>query len=248
MELSEIGLLTAIFLFGGVVKGALGIGFPALLVGLLTFFYEPRAAVAMILFAIMATNFRQASVGGSMWVILKRHKYFATFACAGIFLVALIGAKVPLALLQTCVGGAMVLFAVTSLYGAIPRLTPKYTTSAQIGAGIGSGILGGLTAIWGPPLAVYLMALRLERDVMIQTLGVMFSVQSIFLMAGFIVTGELTLQIAILGSGLLVPTFVGMYFGERIRKRMDTAQFMKAFLFAFLLLGINLIRRGIMGA
>lgn len=245
MQSSEFYILFAIFLFGGFVKGTLGIGLPTLLLGFLTFIYEPRAAVALILFSVMAANMRQAVVGGSMWEIVKAHKYFCAFASVGIFLVAIVGAQVPLPVLLISVGISMTIFALSSLFSFIPHLSAKYDTAAQIVAGIIGGILGGLTAIWGPPLAIYLMAQRMEKDQFIQTLGVMFSIQSLFLIAGFIVSGELTTTIAIQGATLLIPTFIGMYLGEKIRKRMDTAQFTKVFLCVFLILGLNLIRRGI---
>ncbi len=245
MTASEIYILTAIFLFGGFVKGALGIGLPTLLLGFLTFLYEPRMAVALILFSIMAANMRQAMVGGSMWEIVKAHKFFCFFASIGIFVVAIVGSHVPLPILLVSVGIAMTIFALSSLFSFIPKLNEKYDVAAQIVAGVIGGVLGGLTAIWGPPLAVYLMALRMEKDRFIQTLGVMFSIQSLFLTAGFIISGELTAPLATTGAALLVPTFIGMYLGEKIRKRMDTQQFTRVFLCVFLFLGLNLIRRGI---
>ncbi|MBL4751145.1 MAG: sulfite exporter TauE/SafE family protein [Amylibacter sp.] len=241
----EYYILFAIFLFGGFVKGTLGIGLPTLLLGFLTFLYEPRMAVALILFAIMAANMRQAMIGGSMWVIVKKHKYFCVFASVGIFVVSIVGAQVPLPILLVSVGISMTIFALSSLFSFIPEISAKYDKVAQITAGIIGGILGGLTAIWGPPLAIYLMAHRMEKEQFIQTLGVMFSIQSVFLLAGFIVSGELTAPLAITGAALLVPTFIGMYLGEKLRKRMDTVQFTKVFLCVFLVLGLNLIRRGI---
>ena len=65
--------------------------------------------------------------------------------------------------------------------------------------------------------------------------------------AGFIISGELTMHLAGVGAALLIPTFIGMFLGEKIRNRMNTAQFIRVFLCVFLLLGLNLIRRGIMG-
>jgi len=244
----EILVLIAVFFFGGFVKGTLGIGLPALLVGFLTFFYEPRVAVAMILVAILATNVRQAMVGGSIWPIIKRHRYFCVSACIAIFCVSLVGGQVPLQILQTCVGLAMAIFALTSLFATMPSLNMKYNMPAQITSGLGSGILGGLTAIWSPPLVVYLMSLKMDKDVMIKTMGVMFSLQSFFLVAGFTLSGELTLRLAIIGTFMLIPAFVGMYFGERQRAHMNMEQFTRAFLILFLILGLNLIRRGLMGA
>lgn len=247
MTTVEILMLIMIFLFGGIIKGTIGIALPTFLLGFMTMYYEPRTAVAMILFVIMTTNMRQAVVGGSVWAIIKRLKYYCIFASIGIFIVALVGAKVPVTVILTCVGIAISVFALTSLFSYIPKLNLKFDVPAQIIAGIGSGILGGLTAIWGPPLAVYLMSIKVEKSQFIQALGVMFSIQAVFLTIGFLVSGELTATLAVIGVALLIPTFLGMYLGEKIRKRMDTAQFTRLFLWVFLLLGLNLIRRGIMG-
>ncbi len=248
MGFAEIAILTAIFFFGGFVKGTIGIALPSILIGLMTFFYEPRVAVAMGLMVIMTTNFRQAWVGGEIWPIIKRHSYFCACACIGIFFVAIVGGRVPLSILQTVVGVAMSVFALTNLFGSFPKLNMKYDVPVQIIAGTISSILGGLTAIWGPPLAVYLITLRMDKDTMIKTLGVMFSAQSIFLTAGFIISGELTARLALIGALLMIPAFAGMYLGENARKRLNTEQFTKFFLIAFLILGVNLIRRGLMGA
>ena len=248
MTTPEIVMLIMIFLFGGIIKGTIGIALPTFLLGFMTMYYEPRSAVAMILFVIMSTNMRQAAVGGSMWAIIKRLKCYCIFASIGIFIVALIGAKVPVTIILTCVGIAIAVFALTSLFANIPKLNHKFDVPAQIAAGIGSGILGGLTAIWGPPLAVYLMSVRMEKSQFVQSLGVMFSIQSVFLAVGFWMSGELTGPLMIIGVAMLVPAFIGVYIGEKIRNRMDTAQFTRIFLWVFLLLGLNLIRRGVMGA
>ncbi|KAB7614331.1 sulfite exporter TauE/SafE family protein [Amylibacter sp. SFDW26] len=248
MTILEVSLLVGLFFIGGFVKGTLGIGLPALLVGFLTFIYEPRVAVAIIVFPIMVTNVRQALVGGSVWPILKSHWMLCISACIAIFFMALIGGQVSVGILQTCVGLAMVVFSLTSLFGSVPVLNEKYNTPAQLISGAASGILGGLTAIWSPPLVVYLMSLRLDNNIMIKTLGVMFAVQSFFLVAGFTVSGELTPRLALIGILMLIPTFAGMYFGEKQRARMNMAQFTRAFLILFLLLGLNLMRRGLFGA
>jgi uncharacterized membrane protein YfcA len=242
---SEILILCAIFLFGGFVKGLLGIGLPALLIGLLTFVYEPRFAVSLILIAIMTMNVRQAMQGGRVSDILKRYWVFCSIAMVFIFSVAIVGAAVPVPALLIFVGVGMTLFALSSLFVAMPLLPQRFDKLAQAVAGVASGILGGLTAIWGPPLAIYLMSLHLEKRTFVQVLGVMFAAQSIPLTLGFIVSGELALSTALLGTALLVPAFSGMYFGERMRDRIDTVLFFRLFLTLFLLLGLNLIRRGL---
>jgi len=190
---------------------------------------------------------RQAMQGGRIWDIVRRYWLFCTIAVIFIFGVAVLGAAVPVPALLIFVGVGITLFALTHLFVAMPLLPARYDKPAQAIAGVGSGILGGLTGIWGPPLVAYLMSLHMEKKPFVQALGVMFAIQSIPLMLGFLVTGELAMKTALLGLGLLVPTFAGMVFGERMRDRIDTQLFFRLFLSLFLLLGLNLIRRGLFG-
>ena len=243
----EILIVILVFTFGGFVKGLLGIGLPALLVGCLTFLYEPRLAVAMILFPILTTNIRQALRGGKAMEIVRRFRYLIGTGMLFIFLTALVGKQVPVAWLQICVGIAMALFAISGLLVELPRTPERLDKVVQVIAGLGSGILGGLTAIWGPPMAMYLMSLKLERRYFIQVLGVLFASQSIPLTFGFFLSGELDMTTAILSAAMLAPTFAGMYVGEKVRDRIDTVLFFRLFLGVFLLLGLNLIRRGLFG-
>ena len=91
------------------------------------------------------------------------------------------------------------------------------------------------------------MSLDLEKRYFVQTLGVLFAMQSVPLTLGFAVSGELSLQTAILSAMLMIPAFFGMYFGEILREKVDTRMFFRLFLTVFLLLGLNLIRRGVFG-
>lgn len=245
MDFWQVAILVVIFLAAGMSKGVFGIGMPTFLIGCLTMMYAPRMAVAMILLSLIASNIRQAFRGGNPVLILRRHSVFCVFACVSMFLVAYFGGRVPDAPLMILVGIAMVLFAATSLVADVPALRPSWNIPAQGIAGVLSGVLGGLSAIWGPPLVIYLMSLKLEKNMLIQTMGVIFLAQSLFLTAGFVASGELTWAIAGVGAAMLVPTFTGLMLGERMREHLDTRQFMRGFLILFLVLGLNLIRRGI---
>ena len=165
----------------------------------------------------------------------------------GIFIVAYLDASVPIPALLIAVGLTMILFGASNLFLTMPTIAKRFDGLAQAIAGSLSAIMGGLTGIWGPPAAAYLTSKGLSKDAMVQAMGVIFFIHSIPLTAGFIASGDYTLRDAILGSAVLIPCLGAVFIGENIRARMNLAQFTRAFMIMFILLGFNLIRRGIFG-
>ena len=241
----ELALLFSLFLFTGFVKGLLGIGLPPILLGTLTFIYEPRYCVALIIIPIVLSNARQAWRGGSVTSIIRKHQWFLPLSSLSIVISTLFSSGISSAVLYMLSGIAMALFALTSLINRLPPLPPGWLVTAQVIAAGASGALGGVSGIWGPPMLIYLLSLRLSPAELVQTIGVFFLVLSFSMAIGLQLSGELTAEIALLAVFLTLPVFIGMWPGERVRAGLGTKRFERWFLVAFLLLGLNLIRRGL---
>ena len=246
MDVGFLLVLVAVFLFAGFVKGVLGIGFPAIMIGSLTFFVDPREAIALAVIAMLATNLRQGFRGEPVINVIRRYWVYCVFSSVGIFIAAYMGASVSRAFLLIAAGIAMIIFGVTSLLVDMPKLSDRFDKFAQAVAGSLGAIMGGLTGIWGPPLAAYLATKRLDKNALVQAMGLIFLIQSIPLLLGLIATGEFSRQSGIIGTVMLIPVFMALFAGERVRNRMNVQQFTRAFMIMFILLGLNLIRRGVL--
>ena len=53
--------------------------------------------------------------------------------------------------------------------------------------------------------------------------------------------------IALLSLTVMVPTILGLMLGEMLRRRLSEKTFRKVLLYVLLLVGLNLVRRAIMG-
>lgn len=243
-ELWDIGLLAGLFFGTGIVKGFFGIGIPPILLGVLTFLYDPREAVALMLIPIVASNARQALLGMSPLIILIKHIWFLPVSSLAIFTTAFVSGGFPTATLLILTGAAMVLFAITSLIDRTPPIKETWLVPSQIISGLLSGLLGGMSGIWGPPMMIYLFALRLPKPELIQSIGVFFFFLSAFMTLGVAAAGDMTIPGTALSIVLVVPVFLGMAIGEALRHRLDDTRFLRWFLVMFLALGVNLIRRG----
>ncbi|MEM7241949.1 MAG: sulfite exporter TauE/SafE family protein [Pseudomonadota bacterium] len=247
MDIAFLIPLIAVFCLAGFVKGVLGIGFPAIMIGFLTFFIGPREAIALAVIAMVMTNFRQGFRGEPVIAIIKRYWIYCAFGSIGIFVAAVLGGSVPQSALLIAAGISMILFGATSLFIDMPRVADRFDWIAQSIAGSVGAVMGGLTGIWGPPLAAYLATRKLDKDAFVQAMGLIFLLQSVPLLLGLVAAGDFSKDTAILGTAMLIPTFAALFLGEKFRAKMNVKQFTWAFMIMFILLGLNLIRRGVIG-
>jgi len=104
--------------------------------------------------------------------------------------------------------------------------------------------MGGIAGIWAPPIVAYLSARRVDKESFVRIVGVLLFVGSTVLALGYWRAGILTAPIATYGLLLVVPAMLGFTLGERLREKLSNAIFRKAVLWLFLLMGLNLIRKG----
>ena len=150
----------------------------------------------------------------------------------------------------------VVLWTATSLIKSPAKIPVAMDRLVQIVAGLVSGAIGGLTAIWSPPMVMYLLARRhvgehdtehatehSEKEDFVRFTGFLILCGSVPLFAGYVSNGLLTTPLALLSAAMIVPTLIGFSIGERLRKRLDSGQFRTVVLCLFCLMGLNLIRR-----
>jgi uncharacterized membrane protein YfcA len=227
------------FLVGGTIKGILGMGLPVILMVSLTLFMPPLEAIPLILIPMLMVNFFQYLRGPAPIKTARDYSVFAIFSFVVIILVAVNLPRIPEELLLSSIGFAMVLFAIPSLFGWRFSIGPSLAWQAA--GGVFTGIIGGLSAIWSPPVAMFLMGRNVSKDDFVGVTGFLFLVGSIGL---GIALGSANL----LGSEILLPsviglgiTLIGFRLGELIRAKINTETFRKLILTAFLIMGGRLI-------
>ncbi|MEM9043977.1 MAG: sulfite exporter TauE/SafE family protein [Pseudomonadota bacterium] len=243
----EPGLLLVLFLIwfvAGTIKGTVGIGMPTAAVGMMSQVIDPRAAIAMVVVPSMLTNAWQVWRSGDVLGAIRRYKRFLVCLVAMILLVSLlVTAHVPTDTLIFVLGCVVVTFSVMSLGWAPPIIPQRHDRIGQVLAGGVAGGLGGLTAIWAPPMIVYLTGRRVEKDEFVRASGLIIFTGTLPLLFTFSANGMMDREDMVLGAAMTLPALLGFQVGERIRGFLDTDRFRTAVLILFLLLGLNLIRR-----
>ncbi|MFK8078323.1 MAG: TSUP family transporter [Granulosicoccus sp.] len=233
----------AIFLFAAIVKGFLGIGLPAASMAFLTLIMPPTEAIPLLWLSILATNSLQFAHSSNKMAIAREYWLFAVAIMISIFIASMYIADYPTALLTVAIGVAMVLFSLNLLLGIKLAIGPG--RGWQLGFGILAGVLGGISSIWSPVVAMYLVARDVSKEYFIGVTGFLFLAGVLPLGAGQLVAGIMTFPVFIKSALALCVVLVGFRIGEVLRDRVSQELFRKAVLIAFFLMGCRLILNGL---
>lgn len=147
------------------------------------------------------------------------------------------------------VGAIALVFLARSLWQARPgRVAPPPATSSKVRGGIW-GALSGLTSTiahaGGPPLAVYLYPLRLDRATLAATTVIFFAIMNYVKLVPYFVLGQLSVT-NILTSLLLLPLApIGVRMGIWLAARMSDAWFYRVIYVMLGLTGTKLVWDGL---
>lgn len=231
-----------VFLLAGTVKGISGMGLPTVGVGLLSLILPPGEAAALIVAPSLATNLWQGVTGPALKPLARR--LWPLFA--GIGLGTAVGAALPIG----SPGALAALGAVLALYGGLglwPKLRPAAPARAEpllkpvIGAL--TGAVAAVTGVFVIPAVPFLGALGLERDALVQALGLSFSVSTLALAALLAARGGFDGGVGLASLLALAPAILGMALGARLRRALPPEAFRRVFFGGLAALGLHLLLR-----
>lgn len=241
---AAVGLILLVGLFAGLVKGIVGFGLPMIIISGASTVISPELALATLILPTLATNGVQALRQG--WAAAAASVVtFRRFLVAGFVTLVLSAQFVPLlsqTVLLWVIGLPVVVFAVTQLIGKQLRL-PATSKRIELGMGLLTGTMGGLSGIWGAPTVAYLTATDTPKADQMRVQGVIYGLGAVALMLAHIQSGVLRLQTLPLSVMMVVPALIGISLGNRIQDRIDQAMFRKITLWVLLIAGLNLLRR-----
>lgn len=238
-----VAVVIGAFLAAGTLKGILGVGLPMIAVPIIASFTGPAHAIALASVPVVVSNAWQAFHGGHIKDCVRRFWPMLTGVIAG----AVIGVQVLATFDQQLVSGILgiVLVVFTGLQ-AMPRtLALDARGERWLGPPLGliGGVLGGMSSLFGPLLILYLVALRLPKDVFVAAVALLFFVGSLPLFLGLVAHGILSPQQILLSALSSLPVVAGLVIGRRLRSHVPQALFEKALIVVLVVIGLNLVRK-----
>lgn len=239
-SLSFFVTLGVAFLLAGFVKGIIGMGLPTVAMGLLGLIMTPAQGAALLVIPSIVTNTWQLLAGPSFSQLLKRMWSFLLCICLGIWSGFGLMSPENADFATSALGTVLVVYALLGLFHvefSVPRHREKWLSPVL---GYATGIVAAATGVFTVPGVIYVQAMNLKRDDLIQALGLMFSISTFALAVNLFRDGVLQLSILPLSLTALVAAATGMATGTWLRHRTKPEAFRKVFFFGMLALGTHL--------
>jgi uncharacterized membrane protein YfcA len=235
-------LVCLTFLAAGAVKGVIGLGLPTVAIGLLAIVMTPAHAAALLVVPTLATNLWQL-MGAGLTALLRRLWTMLLGICVGSWLGAGTLAGDTSGRATAALGAALIAFALLGLsplrFSVPPRAEPWLSPLI----GVATGIVTAATGVFAIPSVPYLQALGLDKDALVQALGVSFTVSTLALGVDLMRAGVLEISVAATSLAALAPALIGMMLGQWLRRRIRAELFRVCFLVGLIVLGSHLILR-----
>jgi len=233
-------LIASAFLLAGFIKGVIGLGLPTVSMGLLALTMAPGQAIAIVIIPAIITNIWQTFGGPYLRDIMRRLWPLMVGTVIGIWLNGglLTG---PYAAYGTVILGALlVIYAIIGLSKIsfkVARRDEKWVGGI---VGLMTGVISAATGVQVIPSMPFMQAIGMEKDELVQALGVFFTVATLAL--GFTLTraGLVNSATALPGAVAMASSFAGVFLGQAVRSRMAADRFRRWFLIAMIFLGLYL--------
>lgn len=238
-------IVLATIFAGSVMKGAIGIGLPLLATPILSIRLGVPTAVAIISIPIIATNMGQVVRYRRE---LPKQRFLPAFLLAG-GIGTLLGTMVlvwaPVALLQTSLGIAVLLYLTVQLVLPPLRLEAQRGRTLAGPVGFCTGLLQGAVGLSGVVSIAFLQAMHLERPAFVGTISSIFLMFSTIQIGALIAGGTMTAEHAGIGVVSLSAAAAGMFVGDKFASRMSLSLFRRIIFAVLAVIALLLVLSGL---
>lgn len=233
----------AVFLLAGAVKGVVGMGLPTVAMGLLGLMMAPVQAAALLVIPSLVTNVWQLLAGPSLRRLVRRFATLMLATVAGTFITADVLTKTDGNAASIALGCVLAVYGLLGLSGLRLSVAPHREKWLSPVVGFTTGAITGATGVFVIPSVPYFGSLGLDKEELIQTLGLSFTVSTLALGGALLWAGQFPSSLA--GGSLLAlaPALLGMFLGQAIRARLRPETFRRWFFSGLLLLGLYMVAR-----
>lgn len=233
------------FLLAGLSKGFIGFGLPLISIPITATVLPVPLAIALTAVPILVSNLFQTFHGGRHGAALRRFWPVVVMMAVGVSIGGQVLTRADHDTIAVIVGTLLLIFVSTQFLDLRPVVPLSAERRLNPLIGFVSGLLGGVSSMFGPLAITYLVALRLPKDEFITTIA-MFYLVGIATLLSVLIVGQVISRDEIIASILVcVPLYAGMWLGTWLRGRISQVFFHRALLAGLILISLNLIRRGL---
>ena len=237
--------IAAVFVLAGIVKGVIGLGLPTISMGLLAIVMPAVEAAAILILPSLLTNVWQMMAGPSLRSVAGRLWPMLLGVCAGTWAGAGLMQGTSGRFGTAFLGVALVLYALVGLVSVRFSMPRRWEVIAGPVTGAVTGLITAATGVFVIPAVPYLQAIGLEKEDLVQALGLSFTVSTLALSVNVALAGGINIAMAWPAIAALAMACAGMWIGQAVREKLSPALFRRCFFAGLLLLGIYLVARSV---
>ena len=243
-QASIIAAVVCSLVVAGFLKGIIGVGMPVVALPLLLLFIDVKLAAMLLSMPLILCNLPQALEGGKTGRCLMQLMPVILGMIPGLFL----GVRVLLALDAnvTKIIAGLVLMGV----GGVTLLAPKLQLQSRlvlptgITFGFFGGILGGIAAMPGPLVFIFLLAKGLRGKAFTKEASLYLVVSAGLLAILLTVSRQFSWLDVLVSTAAMLPVVLGMYVGQHMRDKIAPETFKRLVLIAVIAAAAELLRHG----
>jgi uncharacterized membrane protein YfcA len=223
LSLGWLAVFALVMVFGGLVHGTLGLGFPVVTTPLLSLVLDVRSAILVTLLPTVCVNLVSIARGGRWEESIGRHWPLAAYALVG----SVIGAHVlvvsdprPFKLLLAFI---VLLYLFVSGTGVLRMPWPRtHFQLSMLVFGLVAGVSTGTTNVMVPILIIYALELELGRRATVQVFNLCFLAGKVAQIAVFAAAGLVGVRLLVTTTPLALVAVVALFAGMAVRDRIPT--------------------------
>lgn len=239
-------LIGTAFFVAGLVKGVSGLGLPSVAIGIMTLGIGLKSAIALLLLPSFITNVWQALAGGALWRIIRRTWPMLSVSFATTWVGVALLSQASVSVLGMVLGSTLAGYALMGFFRPVLPHPGRFETVIALPFGAAHGVLAGLTGSFVPGVP-FLQAIGLQKEELVQAMGVLFTSSTIALGIAMSHYNLLSQELAVASALAVAPAAAGMYAGQLVRHRLSEAMFKQVLFSALLGLGLYIFWRGASG-
>ncbi len=237
MDTQLLFIALVAFFIAAFLKGLTGLGFMTICLGLLALFIDLKVAIPLLFIPSLCSNILVMIQAGGFLTAFKRFwpLYLSAFPglLAGLFLLGSQGDDIPKCILAV----VMILYGIYGLRNGLFSLSTSKEKKYMIPVGVISGFVNGATGSQIMPIMPYLLGLKMSKELFVQTINCSFTLNTMIMIVGFGKLGLINQGGIFISTIGVIPVFLGIYSGGKIRKKISDARFRNLVLILLIALG-----------
>jgi uncharacterized membrane protein YfcA len=246
MEFENLSLTTLIYValvyfLGGLTQGVLGVGLITVVIALLSFVFDVKLTIALVLVPTLVTSFFQMINGGNLKKIIPDVRVYLIFSTTliipGVWLLKSLNSNLILVFI------AIILFSNSALSLMNKKISiPSYQHPlSQSSMGSLNGFIIGLTSIYTMPFVFLLQSLQYPKEKAVQFMGLAFVLYSSMQLITFSSMQLIDWKTFIPSLLVTLPVVIGFFVGKKIRSYISETFFRKLFHLMLIIMSIVII-------